>query len=461
MALKKKVFSEKKFKTFPIYLILLIIISLYVGYIFVFHKPDIKFDSTKTVSLSGIQTRVLPKDSQIKDIELKFISENNTEFLLDNKEINLDDGIIDINYSFLNNEKITKFFKKNNNKNIYLNFKISYENIFFNRILEKKIKLLVDVLPPKIFDVTTDGYVYLGGIGYVKYKTSNDASKTYIDNGNGNIFYPISSVKDNFTEHLVFFSCSNKPCKNQKIEIIAEDLSLNKSKVSKKIKTIKNKRWKEINILLSRDMMHDKYEEIFNEEIEIFSKENFIKLNKDERLRNETYINSITSKITNKRLFDGKFHQLKNSKVSSEFSELRTYLFNDDAENIVDKQYHWGIDLSSLKNAKVYAANKGTVVLVEESLGIYGGVVIIDHGLGFYSLYSHLENIQVKISQSVTLSTIVGNTGTTGFAFGDHLHFGIFLQGVAVDPVEFLDENYLNIKIYNPHDEFINLGQKN
>ena len=100
MALKKKVFSEKKFKTFPIYLILLIIISLYVGYIFVFHKPDIKFDSTKTVSLSGIQTRVLPKDSQIKNIELKFISENNTEFLLDNKEINLDDGIIDINYSF-------------------------------------------------------------------------------------------------------------------------------------------------------------------------------------------------------------------------------------------------------------------------------------------------------------------------------------------------------------------------
>ena len=50
--------------------------------------------------------------------------------------------------------------------------------------------------------------------------------------------------------------------------------------------------------------MHDKYEEIFNEEIEIFSKENFIKLNKDERLRNETYINSITSKITNKRLFE-------------------------------------------------------------------------------------------------------------------------------------------------------------
>ena len=152
---------------------------------------------------------------------------------------------------------------------------------------------------------------------------------------------------------------------------------------------------------------------------------------------------------------DGKFKPLSNSKVSSEYSELRTYYFKNGDGVVLDKQYHWGIDLSSIKNDKVYSANSGQVVLVEQSLGIYGGVVIIDHGIGFYTLYSHLDTISVNKMDKVDKQTLLGTTGTSGFAFGDHLHFGVFLQGTPVDPIEFLDKKYLGIKIFDPYLKFI------
>ena len=94
----------------------------------------------------------------------------------------------------------------------------------------------------------------------------------------------------------------------------------NKVQISRKIKTIKNKKWSNIKIFLDKGMITDKYNEIFNSNLDDFTKEDFLKLNKEERLINETYINSVTSKISAKKLFDGKFKSLANSKVSSEYS---------------------------------------------------------------------------------------------------------------------------------------------
>ena len=354
-----------------------------------------------------------------------------------------------------NDEEIISFLKKNDGEKIILKYEISYENLFFDRTLADEFDLNVDVSPPKIFDIRTDGYVYLGGIGYVMFKTSKDAQNTYLENGNGGIFKSLSIEKDNSIAHLIFFTCSNKPCNQNKIKIISEDTLGNKLQISKKIKTIKNKKWSNIDIFLDKEMITDKYNEIFNSNLNEFAKEDFLKLNKEERLINETYINSVTSKISTSKLFDGKFKPLSNSKVSSEYSELRTYYFKNDDGLELDRQYHWGIDLSSIKNDKVYSANSGQVVLVEQSLGIYGGVVIIDHGIGFYTLYSHLDTISVNKMDKVDKQTLLGTTGTSGFAFGDHLHFGVFLQGTPVDPIEFLDKKYLGIKIFDPYLKFI------
>jgi len=85
--------------------------------------------------------------------------------------------------------------------------------------------------------------------------------------------------------------------------------------------------------------------------------------------------------------------------------------------------------------APVPAANRG-VVLLARYFGIYGNTVVVDHGLGLATLYSHLSSIEVAEGQPMERGTIVGRTGATGLAGGDHLHFTTLVRGLPVNPVE-------------------------
>ena len=124
--------------------------------------------------------------------------------------------------------------------------------------------------------------------------------------------------------------------------------------------------------------------------------------------------------------------------------------------------YHWGYDLSSIENAKVYASSEGIVTFLSNNgLGIYGKTIIIDHGLGFYSLYSHLSEISVDVGDMVTSKVVIGKTGQTGLAFGDHLHFGSYIQGVPFDSNELWDKKYFNQKVLSVYTNFINPNNMN
>ena len=74
---------------------------------------------------------------------------------------------------------------------------------------------------------------------------------------------------------------------------------------------------------------------------------------------------------------------------------------------------------------------------------IYGQTVLIDHGLGLASLYGHLSSIEVGVGDSVARGDVVGHSGETGLAGGDHLHFAILVRGVYVDPVEWWDGKWV------------------
>src|SRR6185437_5292746 len=76
-------------------------------------------------------------------------------------------------------------------------------------------------------------------------------------------------------------------------------------------------------------------------------------------------------------------------------------------------------------------------------LGLYGNAVILDHGLGLFTLYGHLSAIDVKVGDKITPKQIIGKTGETGFAGGDHLHYGVYLDGVAILPVEWWDGKWI------------------
>ncbi len=76
-------------------------------------------------------------------------------------------------------------------------------------------------------------------------------------------------------------------------------------------------------------------------------------------------------------------------------------------------------------------------MVAEKWIGIYGNTLIIYHKLGLYSLYAHTSEFDVP------------GTGNTGGAIGDHLHFGVYIQGIAVNPYEWMDSNWIRVNIIN------------
>jgi murein DD-endopeptidase MepM/ murein hydrolase activator NlpD len=95
---------------------------------------------------------------------------------------------------------------------------------------------------------------------------------------------------------------------------------------------------------------------------------------------------------------------------------------------------HRGLDIRGSTGDKILAANKGTVVFVGDTF--YGGnTVVIDHGLGVYTVYMHLSMVNVKDEEPVEKGSVVGYVGMTGRATGPHLHYGIKINAVTTNPV--------------------------
>ena len=94
---------------------------------------------------------------------------------------------------------------------------------------------------------------------------------------------------------------------------------------------------------------------------------------------------------------------------------------------------HSGADLRGTSCTPVHATNRGRVVLAK-ALFFTGNTVILDHGLGIYSLYAHLSRMDVKRGDIVTSGQIVGLVGATGRVTAPHLHWGMRVQGARVDP---------------------------
>ena len=80
-------------------------------------------------------------------------------------------------------------------------------------------------------------------------------------------------------------------------------------------------------------------------------------------------------------------------------------------------------------------------------LGIYGNCVVIDHGFGLQTIYGHLSEFLVKKGDMVKKGQIIGKTGSTGLAGGDHLHFTMQVDGVQVNAVEWWDPHWVKDRI--------------
>ncbi|MGQ0735987.1 MAG: M23 family metallopeptidase [Acidobacteriota bacterium] len=170
----------------------------------------------------------------------------------------------------------------------------------------------------------------------------------------------------------------------------------------------------------------------------------FLTINGELRRRNDQAIATLAPKTTAEMLWRDAFAQLGNTAVQSSFADHRTYFYQG---REVDRQVHLGFDLASVQQAPVAASNRG-VVLFADTLGIYGNSVIVDHGLGVQSLYAHLSIVDVSPGGHVEKGHVLGRTGMTSLAGGDHLHFTMLVNGVAVNPVEWWDPRWMEDRVF-------------
>jgi|GEM_PF-2751821 len=100
---------------------------------------------------------------------------------------------------------------------------------------------------------------------------------------------------------------------------------------------------------------------------------------------------------------------------------------------------HEGMDLAAPHGTPIYASGDGIVAVAERHRG-YGNEVVIDHGLGYQTLYGHTSKMLVKAGDTVQRGQIIALVGSTGASTGPHLHYEVWVDGVKVDPNGFLME---------------------
>jgi murein DD-endopeptidase MepM/ murein hydrolase activator NlpD len=309
-------------------------------------------------------------------------------------------------------------------------------------VVQKQIA--IDLTPPTIELVADDRYINFGGAGAIVYRTSADAVTSGVRLGKH--FFPgfAGQIKDKPEHRLVFFAHPYDTPPGTRAVLVSTDKAGNTREMAL-VYELKDVKYRKSTLALSDRFLENTVSPLARDPAarQGSPKDLFVAVNKNLRKQNEDRITAVTSKASPSMLWKGAFTQLSNSQVEANFADLRTYVYKGEA---IDTAYHLGYDLSVTKRYPVEAANSGTVVLAED-LGIYGNTVILDHGLGLFTLYSHLSAIDVKVGDRITLKQILGRTGETGLAGGDHLHYGVYLHGVAVLPVEWWDGKWINDNI--------------
>ena len=304
--------------------------------------------------------------------------------------------------------------------------------------IEKNVT--IDVTPPTIELIADDRYVNFGGVGVIVYKPSPDTISSGVKIGKY-VFPGYKGQLKDPAQYLAFFAHPYNISEDEHATLFAADKAGNMREM-KLSYTLKEVRYKKSTIKLGDDFIQNKVVPLVNDAAtkQKSVKDIFVKVNTDLRKENEDKIAEIGKKTAEKMLWEGPFVQLSNSKVEANFADSRTYVYNDET---LDHAYHLGFDLSVTKQYPVEASNSGVVAFTGD-LGIYGNTVMIDHGLGLMTLYSHLSSIDVKVGDQIKQQQIIGKTGETGFAGGDHLHFGVYLQGVPILPKEWWDKKWIN-----------------
>lgn len=320
-------------------------------------------------------------------------------------------------------------------------------NLFKGNSTIVEFKLKVDRRKPLVNILTNSYKIDKGGAALVIFKAGDENLKElYIETNFGKKFIAQPFYKEGYYISLLAWPVTEA---NFKATVVAEDFAHNTTSAYIPL-YLKEKPYKVSNIAITDNFLQGKIAELADEFEETQGIGDSIKqfkiINEDVRVKNEKLIHEITSKISDKMVDDFKINSmypLKNGAVVAHFGDHRIYSYN--GENI-SESYHLGLDLASNAMAEIKTQNGGDVVYSDYN-GLYGNMPIIDHGLGLYTLYGHCSTANVNSGDKIEGDSVVAHTGKSGYAMGDHLHFGVLVQGIEVHPAEWMDDDWMRLNI--------------
>ncbi len=309
----------------------------------------------------------------------------------------------------------------------------------------KEIRLPVRLTPPALALLSSQHYVAQGGSGVVVYRAGATASRDGVRAGA--CFFPGSPLPGGGKEdRLALFGVPWDLDDPANLRLVAEDDAGNAAELAFVDRFFPKPPARDT-IALDDSFLGKVVPEILGQTPGLEDRgsllANYLEINRDLRKRNAEELLALGPRSAGAPLWTEPFLPLHNAKVMSAFADRRTYVY---AGREVDAQTHLGFDLAVVAHTPVPASNRG-VVLLARYFGIYGNTVVLDHGLGLSTLYAHLSSIDAKEGQTLERGTILGRTGATGLAGGDHLHFTTLVRGLPVNPVEWWDPAWIRDRV--------------
>jgi murein DD-endopeptidase MepM/ murein hydrolase activator NlpD len=321
----------------------------------------------------------------------------------------------------------------------------SWHGFFAGNETVATLPLVVDLKPPRVALENGQTYLQRGGAGLAVYSLNEDTTRDGVDVAGH--FYPgrpFPGSNPAQRRRAAFFAIPHDAPPEPSIRVVAEDAAGNRTAQAWST-FLKERKFPPVELNLPPNFFAIKVRELAEargiDTGDLVAA--FQKINKEGRAEDEKRIRTKLGTTSPERLWSGPFDQLRNSKVTSEFAEQRSY-FSQGTQ--ISTATHFGYDLAVTVASPVTASNAGRVVAAED-LGIYGNCVLLDHGLGLTSLYGHLSRIDVNVGDLVQKGQTIGLSGSTGLAGGDHLHFAILVDDTYVDPVEWWDAKWIREKI--------------
>lgn len=442
---------NRRKNSFTKVVVLLVLIVVVIGAIVVFNSKSFERDEPIiTINDEIFWNLKEPLKIEVNDTSgIKFaravLSDGENSITLINEKFDN----IETNKTFEIPFPKTGFFSKKNE--YYLTFEVtdnSNWNFFSGNGAKKDVKIIVDTKRPTVQIITNSYKITKGGVATVIFKAEDEnIEEIFIELSSDQKFQATEFVKEGYFIAIIPWPID---VNNFAAYVVATDKAGNFARDriryyldarSYKTSTIKlTDSFLDNSVsLLAEDLA---YEETMN----LSSLDKFKYINSD--LRNFSIENLVNA--TSNISYDGNFNlkvfsPLKNGAAVASYGDFRIYQYGKDT---VSKAYHLGLDLASTKEADIVLSNKGKVVFARDN-GIYGNMVIVSHGLGVYSLYAHCSVLLVEEGDDVLAGDVIAKTGKTGFVFGDHLHFGVVVQGVEVRPAEWMDSKWMRENIYD------------